>query len=368
MNNSIYLKFPLASEWWSDSTYIGVETQLFMMGIGIVILTIILVNMFRNKFGKKHKDGTHLSANGHHGLSNFSGLTLHRITGDLELNHEQTRMLEYVIRSGGITDPERMLHSPELLDRHFKRTYRLIERTVTDKEELDTRISVLFDTRNIIESKTGDTITASVHQIPANASATLIVGAANYPVQVISLRGDTLVVENPRRVAGNPLYLPKGSKANLAFASISKGFSLEARVLGIEATPEGQVLRLAHSGQLKKHSSRRFRRRQIAITTSFYFVSVDSKTKKMIVEKKRLTGNIMDISIGGCSIKTRIPVNPGQRLKIEFTQEDDSVIAALGEVLRTNRSGANTTIHVKFLKVPRKSLNTINAMVYEYAE
>jgi hypothetical protein len=34
--------------------------------------------------------------------------------------------------------------------------------------------------------------------------------------------------------------------------------------------------------------------------------------------------------------------------------------------LRTNRTGVNTVMHIKFLKVPRKGLNSINAIVYEY--
>jgi len=60
------------------------------------------------------------------------------------------------------------------------------------------------------------------------------------------------------------------------------------------------------------------------------------------------------------------PVQVGARFKIEFVQGDNNV-AALGQVLRTNRTGVNTIIHVKFLKVSQKSMNIINAFVYEYA-
>jgi len=59
-------------------------------------------------------------------------------------------------------------------------------------------------------------------------------------------------------------------------------------------------------------------------------------------------------------------VQVGAKFKIEYTQKDISV-AALGQVLRTNRAGMNTTIHIKFLKVSQKSMNAINAFVYEYA-
>jgi len=112
----------------------------------------------------------------------------------------------------------------------------------------------------------------------------------------------------------------------------------------------------------------RIRDEPIIIDTGFYFVFPDPKTKKSIVEKRRNAGKIMDISIGGCSIKTTTSVNQGQRVKVEFIHNDGSIIAALGEVLRITHNGINTIIHAHFLKVPRRSLNSINAMVYEYEE
>jgi hypothetical protein len=87
----------------------------------------------------------------------------------------------------------------------------------------------------------------------------------------------------------------------------------------------------------------------------------------MVVDKRRLTGTIMDISIGGCSIKTNVSIPSGTLLKIECSY-DDMNIATLGQVLRTNRTGMSTIMHIKFLRVPKRSLNTINALVYEYAE
>jgi len=92
------------------------------------------------------------------------------------------------------------------------------------------------------------------------------------------------------------------------------------------------------------------------------------KNAEMSIDKRRFSGNILDISIGGCSIKTAVPVNNNQKLKIEFTREDDSIVAALGEVLRTHKAGTDTVMNIKFIKVPRKSLNSINAMVYEYTD
>jgi len=339
----------------------------FLIGIGIIVLGLILFSNFRSKNRTGTGGGKHTSSGGGPGF--FSGLTLHRLTSDLGLEREQVKMLDYVMRSGGVSDPERFLNNPGLLDKNFKRAYRLIERTSANEEELNDRLSVLFSTRNIIDANIKGSTATSSRQIPEKVQMVLTIDRVNYLVHVISSRGDMLLVENPKRTAGSLLRPPKGSKATLAyFAKSSKGYLVDTRVMGYTDTIEGPAMQLAHSGQIKKLSARHFPRRQIIIDTGFFLVQYDSHTKKSIVDKRRCNGKIMDISAGGCSIKTNVPINGGQRIKVEFIHNDGSIIAALGEVLRTSRSGINTIMHVKFIKVPRRSLNKINAMVYEYTE
>lgn len=366
MNLSMYLlQFNVSDFQMKNNSMGSASTQLFAMGVGIVVILLVILNVFKSKFQSK-SGGKHLAATG---PRQFSAFSLHRITSELGLNRDQVKMLDYVMKSGGINDPERFLKNANVIDRCFKRAYRIIERTSENTDILNERLAILFSTRNIIDSNSKGAVTTSSKQIPEKVPAVLTVEKANYPVQVISSRGDMLVVENPKRASGGNIRIPQGSKATLAFyIKSSKGFSVETRVLGVADSPQGPVLQLAHSGQIKKLSSRRFRRKETIIATVFYLVHVDSSTKKMTVDNRKLTGSIMDISVGGCSIKTSVPVNKGQRLKIEFTHDDNSVVAALGEVLRINRSGMSTIIHIKFIKVPRKSLNSINAMVYEYDE
>jgi c-di-GMP-binding flagellar brake protein YcgR len=329
------------------------------------VIGVILLNVFKGK-GKAKSGGKQASYNSPRGFSSF---TLHRLTGDMGLDREQVKMLDYVMRSGSVSDPERFLNSPDMIDRQFKRTYRLIERTSPDEEELNKRLLVLFSTRNIIDASSKGVAANSGRRIPERVPAVLTVDKVSYPVQVLSSRGGTLSVENPKRVAGSLVHPAKGSKATLSFFTKSaKGFSVETRILGTAVMNQTPVLQLTHSGQIKRLSARHFRRRDVHIDAGFYLAHIDTHTKKTMVEKKRYSGKIADISVGGCSIKVAMPINIGQRIKIEFVHHDDSTIVALGEILRISRSGANSVMHVKFLKVPRRSLVAINAMVYEYAE
>jgi hypothetical protein len=343
----------------------------FLVGIGIIVVLLLLLNYLKNS---NKIEALNKTAVGDHGQRKFSILTFRRIASNLGLDKEQTNMLEFVLKCDNVTDLTRSFESPILLDKHFKKAFRIIERTSISHDEMNNRLSVLFDTRNIIENKANSVSTTSTREIPENTAAVLAIGDTNYPIRVISSKGDSLIVEQPLSATGQPLELQKGGLVSISFfPEPNKGFAVDSRVLGTTETIDGHhVLQLVHSGQIKKLSKRRFRRRQTVITTAFYFVSVEEgkskKTAEMTIDKRRFSGNIMDISIGGCSIKTSVPVNNGQKLKVEFTREDDSIVAALGEVLRINRVGTDTIMNIKFIKVPRRSLNSINAVVYEYTD
>jgi c-di-GMP-binding flagellar brake protein YcgR len=205
--------------------------------------------------------------------------------------------------------------------------------------------------------------------------AVLTANQESYQVKVISTKGDTVLVDCPRNAIGSMIRFPKGTRVTLAFfTKMNKGFSINSQVLGTADTSFGTALQLSHAGGAKPMTQRRFRRRQALLTCGYFTVRMEEskgkKPPKMVVDHRRITGTTTDISIGGCSIKTNYSVPPGSRLKIEFdaTQSADPV-AVLGQVLRINRSGITATImHVKFLKVPRRAMNVINSIVFEYSD
>jgi c-di-GMP-binding flagellar brake protein YcgR len=253
-----------------------------------------------------------------------------------------------------------------MLDQHFKRAYRVMENTAANDNDLQERLSILFAVRNIIEVYAGGGNISSTRQLPGNITAALNTDEGQYTVRILSARGEYMLVESPKKPSGSAVRLAAGSKVTLSFfGDTNNGFSVASRIVGLEESKEGPVLQIVHSSQIQRLSHRRFRRRQAVIASNFYSVYV--KGKRMVVDKKRSSGNILDISTGGCSIKTSAPVNSGVRLKIEGSLGKMPLIA-LGQVLRINQSRGSTVMHIKFLKIPRKSLNEINAYVYEYAD
>ena len=353
------------SYFWREEKRSSNQTVLLLVVFVVIIAIFILIH-----FSNKNSTGTRkIPAGGGRGLSGlFSGFALRRIAGNIDLDHEQLKMLDFVFKTDEVTDPEKSINTASLLDRHFKRAYRVIEQSSNTDEEAQHRLSVLFSTRNKLEANVSGGIT-STRQLKEDSSLIINNGKEKYTVVVISTNSDHIAVECPKNALGSLIKIPRGSKLNvLMFTKNNKGFSFETRVAGYSTTRGMSALLLTHSNQLKFLSNRRFRRKQTVIDCHINLVYVEGSGKKqrMIVDKRHLAGNIADISVGGCSIKTKAPIDVGTKLKVEFARGDITV-AALGQALRINRTGTAIIIHIKFLRVSRKSMNTINAFVYEYS-
>jgi len=348
------------------------QAIIALIVLGVVIAIIVVANIIRGGMsssiaGKdKGRGRTQVSAR------RFSAFTLYRIASTYGLDKDQKKLLEYVFRNDGVVDPERVMSNIPLLDRHFKRAYRSIEKKSETDDDAQERLSQLFSLRNVIEVTSGTT-DSSTPRLAENTPAVLAIEKDNYPVKVISSRGQNVVTDLPRNSLGSPARVLKGAKVTLSFfTKSSSGFSLSGQVIGTLSTDKGQGLQIAHTGKLKRLVKRMYRRKQVSISCDLFLVNLvepDEKKKppKLIVDTRKFAGTILDISAGGCALKASAPIPVGSRLKISIDYDERHIIHVLGQILRANRSGvAGTILHVKFLKVPRRAFNSISATVYGY--
>ena len=330
--------------------------------IGIIVIALVIVNSFAKKGGSAIKGKSGGGGGGGSGSGLFAVFAFHRIARNLGLDNEQAKMLDYVFKTDQVTEPERSIRNAELLDRHFRRAYRILDQTQGNANENQRKIAVLFATRNIIENSVLEVLNSS-RQIKEDTTFTVIYNKDRLNLRVVSVKGDYIDVEAPKNVLGSQIKIQKGTRLTvLFFSKNNKGFSFETRVVGY-ATKQGHpVMMLAHSNNVRFLSQRRFRRRQANMQCALNLVVIEGTGKKqhLIADKKRYKGLITDISVGGCSIKVMNPIKAGAMFKVEF-QISDIILTALGQVLRTNRTNVNTIAHMKFLKISQKSMNTINS-------
>jgi hypothetical protein len=126
------------------------------------------------------------------------------------------------------------------------------------------------------------------------------------------------------------------------------------------------------SDKADKHSTlRRYIRKEASISCNCSLVNeVDIKQNGKTVKKLVLThtvfqGTIINISAGGCAIKSSLKIKAGIKLKIDFTL-GKSKAAVLGEIIRINRDVAGSIFHIRFLQVLPKSFCVINAFIFDY--
>jgi hypothetical protein len=102
-----------------------VAGTILLVGIGGIILVVLVTNILKNGLNFGMKRGSAGASTPRH----FSAIALHRAIKPYGLNHDQIKVLEYVFKGGGVTDPAHTLSLPAVLDKHFKRAYKQIEKS-----------------------------------------------------------------------------------------------------------------------------------------------------------------------------------------------------------------------------------------------
>lgn len=359
-------------KWFKDDSPLG--AVLLFLVIGVLAAILIILNIKKVGIGDTGLRLGKASSDEEDKPRKFSASAMHKIAHSYGLNSEQSKLLESIFRFEEVSNPAKVMTDQSLIDKYFKDAYKRIERASDEEEIMQKHLSLLFSIRNAIDFSHTLAESAVPPKITKDMPAILTLGGTNdgYPVRVLSVKGPSLVTECPHNAAGASVKIPRGSKINLSFfANTSKGFNMEGHVTAITNSNGAQTLQIA-SGKTQTLTQRRFRRRQVGLNCGYYQVNMPDtrhgakKGAKMTVSSRQSSGSILDISVGGCAIQTSGTVKPGTYLKIEFQVTGAPSSAVLGQVLRINSGGAANTLHTKFTKVPRKAMNIINALIFEY--
>ena len=346
------------------------QARIVIIAIAVIVAVAVVYSFIR-KGGSKGVVG---SGGGYAAAKGYNSFTLRRAAAPYGLDGEQIKLLDYVFRNGNVSDPVRMMGDSSALDRHFKRAYRSIRRDSQDEAKTQQNLAKLFILRNAIEAAVvEENITSSMPV--KNTQAVIKFGNDNYNVTIYFSNNRTIITEIPKNAVGNSLKVNDGTSVNLIYLSRSNNsYSLMCSYTGTEKTNYGAGFKLNSTGSPKPLRKRQTRRKQIEIHCEFFFVQLQQSgtgkntTSKLIVSPKKFTGNIRDISAGGCSIGTPAPVQAAARLKITCYVGNNEQVSVLGQVIRSNRSSRGTVINVKFLKVPLRAFNSINTLVFGFNE
>lgn len=368
MNHLLLLQGFMGITWFKEDDPLG--AILLAVVIGIIVLILVTLNIKKVGIGAT---GIRLGQSGEEGAKSarkFNPVVFHQVAHAYGLNKEQTNFLESVFKAEGVSDPGMVMGTPAVLDKHFKNAYRRFERESSNDAETQNRIALLFSIRNAADFSHNLAASGGIPPIKENMAAVLVLGEESYPVKIIKANGAKITAGCPQNDRG-PVKLASGAPVSLSIsASPSKHFSVNGQVTEVSSANGSQAVKISLAAPNKKKSQRKFRRRQVGISCSYRPVRIEGggKGKKTAIRAAGQpgSGTVVDISTGGCCIKTNGSINAGTSIKVEMQMTPAA--AVLGQVVRINQNGSVTIIHVKFIKVPRKAMNAIGAMVFEYTD
>lgn len=305
---------------------------------------------------------------------NLSIFAFNRLARSYGLNRREKSLLRFVLQNNGVTDPEPVVRNPQLLDKYFKETYHAITHSVTDDAELNGRLSELFALRNILDTVTIGNPLTSTRQIKDGTPVVISANAKNYQAKVLFNQKERIMISCPQNKMGSAIQIAKGAAVTFSFLTgFNQGVSFFARFPEIRQTPFGLGIVLEHRNALKRLMLRKHRRRSEPAPCYFFLINEEQigkgkkKKTKLVVNKQRIKADLMDISVGGCCIKSPLMVEGGSRLKILFSYSDNTIVC-LGQVLRANKDAVSVILHIKFIKMREENRNAINALVFEFDE
>jgi len=307
----------------------------------------------------------------------FTGPAFKRRAKAIGLTKGELKILESAIKRFGIKNPMGLLSNSPILDASLKRLISEADTQIFEEKAREAQKVLIFRIKQKIERNSSSKAAVSgTKQMTTGQNIALSPqGGGRYQSKVIAnLRGG-VAVQVPVDGAGNQLRWKKGTPVQAFFwRKNGQGFSFNSKIVGYTNIRSMSGLMLQHSNTVTQAQQRRYRRKPLERPAYFYPIRViesgtgRNKTRKAIVESKNSAlGTIMDISAGGCSLKTSYPQASGSLIKVEFETHGRKRITVFGKVINARKSRpVGGVMHIMFTKISRTNLNRINSYVYDF--
>ena len=186
-----------------------------------------------------------------------------------------------------------------------------------------------------------------------------------------------LLCKTPRDTFGNELRIPLWSKVKcLVTVRTGQSYQFNARIKKYESGKNETRLLLSHTNKVKALPNRRHDRKTFETACYFAHVTVanivngNHTEHKFYPSIKSVGGIILDISAGGCSIRTAEPLAQGEYIQIICNLQDKIEDRIIGKIKRLyhNDQDSASIMHIQFAKMPRATLNRIFIYIYNEGE
>ncbi|MBI9105218.1 MAG: PilZ domain-containing protein [Spirochaetales bacterium] len=343
--------------------------------VGIIIV-IVIASRFSGK-GSKSSSGTGFGGGGSSKPKKFNRRTFHKRGIALGLTKVQANTLANLVERYKPANPYLVYSHGNQLDALLKKAIGQIETQVSSEPIKEAQKVTIYRIKQTIErnSNKGKSSTAT-STIPSGQNIALSPETGGrFQSKINTNLRNYLSATVPTDSSGQQVRWKKWTVIKVFFwKKNGQGFTFDSKVTGYSIIRGVPSVLLQHSGKVKQAQQRKFRRKEISRPTYFYPVKIipvglgKKAKKRAIVENDRGSlGTLIDVSAGGCSLKSTKPIPKGGLIKLQFETADSQSIWCFGKVIAFRKgSPMGGTMHIIFTKVTNKNLNSINSFVYDY--
>jgi c-di-GMP-binding flagellar brake protein YcgR len=331
---------------------------IFIIGIGLFIAAR------RTGGGGARKKGTGAAGTGWHSFNQIAKLR--------GLNKDEVALLRRLVVSYKLSKPSLIFTSTNILDSCIQRQVRKLSLQEIRGESKEDLINRYYRLRNKVVRNRDVRGLSTTRAIPLGARMRAEVqNYGQYSVQVNQNEDEFLGISIPVLPPGK--YVPWNKKRVKCFywKEDDASYIFESKVIDVIVTDEIQSICLKHVDHITRSQKRLYPRKSVRLPVYFSRVRVveEGGRKKAVVDRRDTHwGTIIDISVGGLSIETAIPINRNNYIRVEFELREDYKMVAFGKVKRIEKNAARNTwiMHIQFTKIEKKDRNEIFAVLYNY--
>ena len=354
-----------------DTQYVTeADTSTIIIAVSIIVgfvIFMIIAGVASNRNQRKTAGGT----------IRYSRGAFRRRARQLGLSKAHLKTLEYVREKYHVKTPMALLANSKQLDFYLGKAITDIGGQVAAEEVKEAQKLSLFRIKQIIERNSSSTAayTNSKQLKPGQQLTVSSENEVRYGSRIVTLLKDGVAVEVPQNEAGDLVRWKKWAPVSVFFwKSNGEGFSFQSKVTGYNTVKGVKSVIVQHSNKIEASKQRRFRRKSIESPCYFAPIRVmtlgsgRNRQKKAYIDKsKSMLGTIIEISVGGCSIRATRPLPKASLVKVDFEAERNITISSYGKVVNVRKeSSRSTTMHIMFTRLSKKNLNLINTYIYEY--
>ncbi|MDC7228024.1 MAG: PilZ domain-containing protein [Spirochaetales bacterium] len=354
----------------------GSESTATLIVIIGVILLIVLAGRFAGG-GNGSRKSSGRSGSSSSKPKKFNRRSFIRKASSFGLTKVQCNTLANLVVKYKMKNPYLVFSHSNQLDSLLRKSITEIESQVSSDQVKEAQKITIFRIKQTIERNSNRSKSfSSTGSIPNGQTIAISpASGGRFQSKINTNLKNYISATIPENQSGSQVRWKKWTPVKVFFWKRNgQGFTFDSKVTGYSVIRGVPSVLLQHSTKVKQAQQRKFRRRELSRPAYFFPVKVvpvgvgKKAKKRAIVESDRgALGTLVDISAGGCAIKSTKPVPKAGLIKLQFETGEGHSIWCFGKVINIRKAAPmGGTMHIVFTKVTHKNLNSINSFVYDY--